>query len=54
MADAMPEEQANFIVELSVKAYESTNMTKDEAYNFALRVWQLQEIVSDALSTLRS
>ena len=43
MADEMmPKEQFDFIEVLRDYMYEYSNMSRDEAYDFAFRVWQFR------------
>lgn len=37
----MPKEQADWIIDTQLYCLNATNMTEDEAYNFAFRCWQL-------------
>lgn len=41
MCDCMPKEQADWIRDTQLYCLNATNMTEDEAYNFAFRCWQL-------------
>lgn len=41
MGDVMPKEQAEWIADTQKYCLEATNMTEQEAYNFAFRCWQL-------------
>ena len=41
MPDMMPKEQSERIAEIERFVLDATNMTKEEAYNFAFRCWQL-------------
>lgn len=49
MSDMMPESQSRFINILQEYVISATNMTHDEAYNFAFRVWQMQEYLKKFL-----
>ncbi len=49
MSDMMPESQSRFINILQEYVISATNMTHDEAYNFAFRVWQMQEYLKEFL-----
>lgn len=40
MADFMCKEQREYIENIERDMFESTNMTKEEAYEFAFRCWQ--------------
>lgn len=50
MADMMLEGQRVFIESLREYVKSATNMTGDEAYSFAFRVWQMQEHLRGYLS----
>lgn len=39
--ETMPKEQAEYIEKIQNDCLERTNMTKEEAYTFAFRCWQL-------------
>ena len=41
MGDCMPREQANYIHDVQLYCLNATNMTEQEAYNFAFHCWQL-------------
>lgn len=41
MGDCMPKEQADYIYNVQQYCLDATNMTEEEAYNFAFRCWQL-------------
>ena len=41
MGDMMPKEQADYINDIQQYCLDATNMTEQEAYNFAFRCWQL-------------
>ena len=43
--DVMPKEQAEFINDLKEQMLVNTNMTENEAYDFAFRVWQHQDFL---------
>lgn len=45
--EMMPLEQFQFIEGLRDYMYEYTNMSKNEADDFAFRVWQVQEYLKD-------
>lgn len=49
MSEMMPESQSKFIDSLQKYAISATNMTHDEAHNFAFRVWQMQEYLKGFL-----
>lgn len=40
MSDCMPKEQYEYITAIQHDMLEITNMTEDEAWNFAFRCWQ--------------
>ena len=42
----MPKEQSDFIQNLKKDMLEATNMSDNEAYEFAFRVWQCKGIVA--------
>lgn len=50
MADMMPKEQYNFIHGIEEWMLKATNMTDNEAYDFAFRVWQCQNFLARYLS----
>lgn len=41
MGDVMPKEQYEYIEKIQRDCLERTNMTEEEAWNFAFRCWQL-------------
>ena len=43
--NVMPKEQAEFINDLKEQMLVNTNMTENEAYDFAFRVWQHQDFL---------
>lgn len=49
MADCMSRDQFMFIFELTDKMQQATNMTPDEAWDFAFRVWQFQDYLREYL-----
>lgn len=49
MGDCMPKEQFDFIKGIQDKMLDATNMTEDEAWNFAFRVWQMKDFLKEYL-----
>ena len=52
MPDMMPKEQALAIERIKNHCLDATNMTEEEAYNFAFRCWQLNYVRADKKEVL--
>ena len=46
----MNQEQIEFMSKIYDRMFEATNMNKDEAYEFAFRVWQNKEWLKEYLN----
>jgi len=49
MSDSMSKEQKEFIDKIIILMLESTNITENEAYDFAFRIWQMKHRLVDIL-----
>ena len=49
MGDCMPKAQQQYIENIQKDCLERTNMTKEEAWSFAFRCWQLGYIRKDEI-----
>lgn len=49
MSDSMSKEQKDFIDKIILLMLKSTNITENEAYDFAFRIWQMRHRLADIL-----
>lgn len=49
--DIMPKEQFEFIEKIKNGILERTNMTDNEAYEFAFRIWQNKVFLADIINS---
>ncbi len=49
MSDSMSKEQKDFIDRIIALMIKSTNITENEAYDFAFRIWQMKSSLMDIL-----
>lgn len=49
MSDSMSKEQKDFIDKIILLMLKSTNITENEAYDFAFRIWQMKSSLMDIL-----